>query len=144
MLKVGREYGLRAVRYPYEPVFPSWRASRRDIGKKLLSRLFLWPWLILLKKQLRQVRVHSNHFVFGMNDSGNMHLNLVLRFIRNLPSGVTEIYFHPALHRSPELDRTMANYRCEEELATLTSPTLEQVLRDSDIQRIVFSDLENL
>ncbi|HLA27347.1 MAG TPA: hopanoid biosynthesis-associated protein HpnK [Syntrophales bacterium] len=141
LLKVGREYGLRAVRYPYEPVFPSWRASRKDLGQKLLSRLFLLPWLLLLKKQLRQARVSSNNFVFGMNDSGNMHLDLVLRFFQHLPSGVTEIYFHPALHRSPELDRTIANYHCEEEFATLTSSTLEHVLRDSDIQPVVFSDL---
>jgi len=30
LLKVGREYGLKAVRYPYEPVLPSWRASRAE------------------------------------------------------------------------------------------------------------------
>jgi hopanoid biosynthesis associated protein HpnK len=141
LLKVGREYGLRAVRYPYEPVFPSWRASRKDLGQKLLSWLFLLPWLTLLKKQLRQAQVRSNHFVFGMNDSGNMHLNLVLGFLRHLPDGVTEIYFHHASYPSPELDRAMVNYHSEEEFAVLTSSTLKQVLRDSDIQRIVFSDL---
>jgi hopanoid biosynthesis associated protein HpnK len=141
MLKVGREYGLRAVRYPYEPVFPSWRASQKNLGQKLLSLLFLWPWLILLKKQLQQARVRSNNFVFGMNDSGNMHLNLVLRFLQYLPSGVTEIYFHPASHSFPEIGQTMSNYQCEEEFATLTSSALGKVLRDSNIQRIVFSDL---
>jgi hypothetical protein len=76
-----------------------------------------------------------------MNDSGNINLNLVLCFLQHLPSGVTEIYFHPASHRSPEIDRTVSNYQCEEDFATLTSSALGQVLRDSDIQRIVFSDL---
>ena len=141
LLKVGREYGLRAVRYPYEPVFPSWRASRKDLGRKLLSWLFLLPWLILLKKQLRQAGVRSNNFVFGMNDSGNMDLNLVLRFLQQLPFGVTEIYFHPTSRRIPKLDRNMANYRCEEELATLTSPALRQALQASGIQCISFSDV---
>jgi len=144
LLKVGREYGLKAVRYPYEPVFPSWRASRKDLGQKLLSWLFLLPWLAILKKQLHQAQVRSNHFVFGMNDSGNMHLNLVIRFIKSLPSGVSEIYFHPASHRVPELGQTMSNYHCKEEFATLTSSCLGQVLRDSDVQRIVFSDLQDL
>jgi len=73
-----------------------------------------------------------------------MHLNLVIRFIQSLPSGVSEIYFHPASHRVPELGQTMPNYQCKEEFATLTSSSLGQVLRDSDIQRIVFSDLQDL
>jgi len=141
MLKVGREYGLRAVRYPYEPVFPSWRASQQNLGQKLLSLLFLLPWLYLLKKQLRQARVRSNHFIFGMNDSGNMHLNLVLRFLQHLPSGVTEIYFHPASHSFPGTGQVVSNYHCEEELATLTSSAFKEALRNSDIQCIVFSDL---
>ena len=33
ILEVGREYGLRAMRYPYEPVLPSWRASRKALGQ---------------------------------------------------------------------------------------------------------------
>jgi len=144
LLKVGREYGLKAVRYPYEPVFPSWRASRKDLGKKLLSRLFLFPWLTILKKQLRRAKVRSNHFVFGMNDSGNMHLNLVLRFLQQLPPGVSEIYFHPASHRLPELGQTISNNHGKEEFATLKSSVLKQALRNSDIHCIVFSDLQNL
>ncbi len=87
ILKVGREFGLRAVRYPYEPVFASWRASRKALGRKCLSWIFLGPWLALLRKQLGGAGVRSNHFVFGMNDSGNMTLDLVLRFLQYLPPG---------------------------------------------------------
>ena len=141
ILKVGREYGLRAVRFPYEPIVPSWRASRKDLGRKLVSGLFLRPWLSLLKKQLGGARVRSNHFVFGMNDSGNMNLDLVLRFIRYLPPGVTEMYFHPATRRCPEMDRNQKNYRYEEEFAALTSPAFRQALLDLDIQSIGFGDL---
>jgi hopanoid biosynthesis associated protein HpnK len=141
ILKVGREFGLRAMRYPYEPVFPSFLASRKALAGKLLSRLFLLPWLALLRNQMRQAGVHSNHFLFGMNDSGNMNLNLVLRFLRYLPQGISEIYFHPASRRSPELERTMASYHFQEEFAALTSPVLRQTLRASGIQCIGFSDL---
>jgi len=141
ILKVGWEHGLRAVRYPYEPVLPSWRASRRGLGRKLMSRLFLSPWLALLKKRLSRAQVRSNHFIFGLSDSGNMNLDLVLSFLRYLPSGVTEIYFHPASRPCPEVDRTMMNYRCQEEFAALTSPTLRQAVLASDIQCIGFSDL---
>ena len=138
IFKVGREYGLRAIRYPYEPVLPSWRASEKALGRKLVSWMFLWPWLALLKSQISRARVRSNHFVFGMNDTGNMNLDLVLRFLKNLPPGVTEIYFHPASRRCPELDRK--NYSYQEEFAALTSPVLRQALLDSHIQSIGFSD----
>jgi hopanoid biosynthesis associated protein HpnK len=143
LLKVGREFGLKAVRYPYEPVFPSWRASRKNLCQRVLSGLFLLPWLFLLNKQLRRARVHSNHFIFGMNDSGNMNLDLVLRFIRHLPSGTTEIYFHPAVRVSPELGQTSADCGGEE-FAALTDPALARALRDSDVHLTFFSDLENL
>lgn len=141
MLKVGHAYGLKAVRYPYEPILPSWRASRNALGRKLLSWLFLSPWLMLLRRRLRKARVCSNDFVFGMNDTGNMTLDLVLRVLVFLPPGVTEIYFHPASRPCPEIDRTMSNYRCQEEFSALTSPALDRFLRASAIQRIAFSDL---
>ncbi len=144
MIKVGREYGLRAVRFPYEPVLPSWRASRRSLGQKLSSSLLLWPWLALLRNRLRRARVCSNHFVFGMHDSGNMSLDLVLRFLRYLPSGVTEIYFHPATGRGVESGGAVGNYHYQEELAALTSPILRQALLAPGIQRIGFSDLLDL
>ena len=141
ILKVGREYGLRTIRYPYEPVLPSWRASRKALGRKLVSWMFLWPWLAFLKSQISRARVRSNHFIFGMNDSGNINLDLVLRFLKNLPPGVTEIYFHPATRRCPELDRIMKGYSYQEEFEALTSPLLRQALLASDIQRVGFSDL---
>jgi hopanoid biosynthesis associated protein HpnK len=141
ILKVGRDYGVRAVRYPYEPFLPSWRASRKALGRKLMSRLFLWPWLALLKNQLKRAQVRSNHFVFGMNDSGKMKLDLVLRFLQYLPPGVTEIYFHPATRCCPELDRTLRNDACREEFAALTSSALKEALLASNIQCIRFSDL---
>ncbi len=141
ILKVGRDYGLRAVRYPYEPVLPSWRASRKALGRKWTSRLFLWPWLALLKSRLNRAGLFSNRFIFGMNDSGGMNLDLVLRFLRHLPSGVSEIYFHPASRPCVETDRIVRNYAYEEEFQALKSPALRQALLASDIQCTGFGDL---
>ncbi len=141
LLKVGSEYGMRTVRYPYEPFFPSWQGSRKDLGKKLLSGFFLWPWRATLKRKLNQAQVRYNDFVFGMNDSGNMNLNLVLRFLGLLPSGITEIYFHPAAPIYSEGGQTAAGCRGQDEFAALTSSALEQALRDFDIERTFFSDL---
>jgi hopanoid biosynthesis associated protein HpnK len=141
ILKVGREYNLRAVRYPYEPFLPSWRASRKAPGRRLMSGILLRPWLALLKSQLQRAGVPSNHFIFGMNDSGRMKLDLVLRFLQELPSGITEIYFHPASGGFPAMDPMSERCGSQEELALLKSPALRQALRSNDIHCISFRDL---
>jgi chitin disaccharide deacetylase len=127
ILKAGREYGMRAIRLPYEPPLLSWRASRNGLLWRTGTWLLLSPWVSSLKRRLRRTRVHSNDFVFGMNDSGHIRLDLILRFLKFLPQGVTEIYFHPG-------DNT-------NELEALTNPAMRQALLSSQIQTISFSDL---
>ena len=127
ILKIGRNYGMRAMRLPYEPSFASWRASRNGLLRRTGTWLLLSPWVSLLKKRLRRAGVHSNDFVFGMNDSGHMNLNLVLRFLGQLPPGVTEIYFHPGMDTK--------------ELEALTHRSMRQALVSSQTQTISFSDL---
>lgn len=141
ILKVGRDYGLRAVRLPNEPPIRSWRASKKSLGSGVASWLFLSPWMNLMKHTLRHAHVRYNDFFFGMTDSGAMTLDLVHRFIANLPTGVTEFCFHPATRRCTEIDNTMPDYRHEEEFRVLTSESLLRMTQSADIQRISFSDL---
>ena len=141
ILKVGAEFGLKAVRLPNEPPIRSWRASGKGLGSRLLSWLFLYPWLAIMKYMLRRSHIHYNDFLLGMADSGAMSLNLVLRFLQDLPSGITELHFHPATRRCREIDATMSGYRHEEEFEILTSEQLRHALLDSGIQRLAFSDL---
>ncbi|TAL12802.1 MAG: ChbG/HpnK family deacetylase [Nitrospirae bacterium] len=141
ILKVGRTFGLKAVRVPYEPLLPSWRAA----GGALLPRAAAWlltaPWSGLLKARLRRAGIRANDCVFGLHDSGNMDADLVLRLLRHLPQGVTEMYFHPATRRCPETERTMSGYHHQREFEALTSPAVREALLASGAQRIAFSEL---
>ncbi len=141
ILAVGREYGLSAVRIPHEPALLSWRASGRSLFGKAVSSTFLMPWIMLMRARLRRAGVKFNDFVFGMADSGAMTEDLVLRFLRLLPDGVTEMYFHPAMERSPEIDSTMKDYRHEEEFKALTSDAVIQAVAASGVRQVAFSDL---
>ena len=76
-----------------------------------------------------------------MFDTGAMTTEQTLRVIGRLPDGVTEIYFHPATRRCPEIDRAMPEYRHEQELAALTSPLVKEALQAANIERISFGDL---
>jgi len=141
LLKVGRDYGLKAIRLPNEPPLRSWRAAGSLPGSRFASWIFLWPWLGLMKTMMRRDHVRYNDFLFGMNDSGAMSLELVLRLVGNLPDGVTEFCFHPATRRCTEIDSTMPGYMHEDELRTLTSDVLAETLHTAGLQPIAFGDL---
>ena len=141
ILKVGRDYGLKAVRVPYEPFIPSWRMARNAFFSRLAASLLLFPWIILLKRRLGRAAIRSNRFVFGLNDSGSMHLELVLRILKRLPQGVTEIYFHPATSRCQEVIRMMPTYHHQSEFETLTHPQVREALQATGAEAIAFSDL---
>jgi hypothetical protein len=141
ILKVGREFGLRAMRIPYEPLRLSWRASRQGLLSKSLGWMFLFPWIQLLKARLRRAHIRCNDFVFGLNDTGHLHRELLLRILQHLPDGVTEIYCHPATRRCAELDRTMSDYQHELEFEALISPAVREAVMAPGFQRIGFSEL---
>lgn len=141
VLRIGREYGLDAVRVPYEPPGPSARAAGGGRLARTLEAAALAPWTSLLRSRLRRARIKSNDFVFGLADTGRMEEPLVLRQLRELPPGVTEMYFHAATRRCPEIDRTMPSYRHEEELVALTSQRVRQAMASLGIRPIAFGDL---
>lgn len=141
IVKVGKEFGLKAVRLPNEPPIRSYKASGKGLVSRIASRIFLYPWLAVMKRILRRAHIRYNDSLFGMADSGAMSLDLVLQFIRNLPSGVTELHFHPSTRRCREIDATMPGYLHEDEFSALTSKKLLKALQDAGIRRIAFSDL---
>ena len=141
ILKVGKDYGLKAVRLPNEPPLRSSKASLKPFAPRFASWIFLSPWMYLLKMLLQRARIRYNDFFFGMEDSGAMTADLVLRILKNLPEGTTELCFHPATNRSKEIDYTMPNYRHEEEFRALTSNVILEAARAAGAKRISFSDL---
>ena len=141
IVKVGREYGLQSIRFPYEPPLHSWRASRRQLVTKIGWWMFLSPWMKLMKRRLRSAGVQSNDYIFGMADSGRMTCGRVIALLGEVPPGISEMYFHPATRRCPEIDRTMPDYQHEEEFRALTHPLVLEAVKRNGIERCAFSDL---
>ena len=141
ILDVGRDYGLRGVRLPYEP----WNhGGLRDGG--ILGRLvragFLAPWLALLRRRIRRAGVCHNDYLFGLSNTGAWNEAALLQRLRRLPDGVSELYFHPAAARTAELVRRMPDYRQEDELAALLSPAVRMALDDAGYRRMSFRELD--
>ena len=133
ILKVGRAFGMRAVRLPREP---------RAVGP---GGLALTPWTALMRLRLRLAGIRCNDHVLGLSQTGGMTESVVLALLDRadtLPQGsVSELYFHPATRRCPKLIQTMPDYDHQGELQALLSPRVRAALKERGLRPIAFSDL---
>jgi hopanoid biosynthesis associated protein HpnK len=139
ILKIGREFGVRAMRLPYEPLHTLRGLHARRIGPVLYAAL-LSPWNGLLRRRMRRAGIRFNQYVFGLSTTGRMTEETVLRIVQGLPEGVSEIYFHPAAPCFAGGGRPMFDRR-EAELWALVSPRVRAALTASGIRMISFSEL---
>ncbi len=115
MLRIGRDFGLPAIRIPAEP--PA-IMTRLGVPQGLGDRV-LYRWTRLLRAQARKAGVAVNDHCFGLAWSGHMTTDRVQSLLPLLPDGHSEIYFHPATDRDALLRRLMPDYEHEAELAAL-------------------------
>jgi len=135
------EYGIRTVRLPQEPWWPSWQAQQ----DKPLQRLFAWllsvPRFTRMRQRLGHAGIHCNDSMFGLHESGCMTSNRVRRFLQHLPLGVTELYCHPATQRWQGDDSLPENYLCVEEFKAVSDPEMLNLLQQQGIQLANFGCL---
>lgn len=133
VVEIGREYGMRAVRLPFEPVAPLRRAAP---GEKPAAP----PWspvVSALRRRLDRAGVARNDQVFGIAWSGEMIENRLLALLPHLPDGVSEIYCHPACGAAS----LVPGYRHAEELSALVSPHVRRRIEGLGISLARYRDL---
>ena len=144
ILEVGRDFGLAAMRVPFEPVRACYQAvplSLKIWTGRAVETIGLAPWTSLLKARLRHAQIKTNDYVLGLQATGAMNESTVLSLLEIVPKGVTEMYFHPASQPCPEFATSMPNACPEQELVALVSPKVKEALARLDIQTITFSDI---
>jgi hopanoid biosynthesis associated protein HpnK len=120
LLRIGRDYGLRRIRVPAEPPAVMQACGERvPVGAKAL-----FAWTDILRRQARRAGVAMNDHCFGLAWSGHMTAPRLHRLMANLPTGNSEIYFHPAAGRDAVIARLMPDYEHEAELAALLDPEI--------------------
>lgn len=139
IVAIGRDYGLKAMRVPLEPMAAVQPAARAE--GLAVSAPFYTPWIKLLARRLTQAGVAVNDHVLGLTWSGGMTEARVTRLIENLPAGVTELYCHPATRRTPRLEGEMPDYAHVAEYEALISPGVQSLIHQRGIDLIAYSDL---
>ena len=124
ILDIGKRYGIRAVRVPWEPrgILARIEPPDGDRGKWVAA-----PWTRLLRHRLHRHGIMAPDRVFGLRWSGAMTAPRIRGVLENLPDGLTEIYAHPAISDSFAGAASGCHYR--EELAALTGPDIRELLR---------------
>jgi hopanoid biosynthesis associated protein HpnK len=125
LLRIGRDFGVPAVRVPDEPL---WFAARSGSGFSGAQAALLAPWVSLMKLRLRRAQMPHNNRLFGIAASGAMDETKLLTILARLPQGVTEIYLHPAVQSGAVIAASMGGYRHADELAALLSPKVRAAI----------------
>jgi hypothetical protein len=137
LLRIGREYGVTAVRVPDEPL---WFAARSGGWTACAGAALLAPWAALMKMRLRSAGIIHNDHIFGIAASGAMDEAKLLQVIGRLPQGVTEIYLHPAM-AGHVISPSMSEYRHSEELVALLSPRVRAAITEANIGHGGYGDV---
>jgi hopanoid biosynthesis associated protein HpnK len=122
MIAIGRRFGLRRLRVPAEPP-----GVMTALGHAPGPRdRALHAWSRILRRQAARSGLASDDHVFGLAWSGHMTAPRVCALLSRLPTGSSEIYFHPAAGPDPALRALMPYYEHEAELAALLDPAVRQ------------------
>ncbi len=134
VIAIGQRYGMRGLRVPREPAAVLTKVEAGRIG----GRGYVTPWTRLLGHRVRRAGLQSPDYVFGFAWSGAMSTARLDGLLRNLPTGSTEIYLHPATQdafagRAP-------GYRYTDELAALIAPSVIASTHRADVAMGGYSD----
>ena len=110
VLRVGKRYGMTAVRAPVEP------------GSGGIAA----PFARLLQGRLRRAGMLVPDQVCGLADSGAVTPDRLRAIVAALPEGLTEIYLHPATR--DDWSGHAPGYRYREEFAALVDPEVSAAL----------------
>ena len=125
ILDSGKRFGLKAMRLPRDP----------------LMSLGLKPWMALMRTRMDRAGIFHNDAMLGLAESGRFDETAVLDALRHLPTGVTELYFHPATLSGSAIAPSMPTYRHSAELAALLSPRVREALDAMHAMRTTFGAL---
>ena len=122
IVTIGRDFGLRAVRVPFEPL---WLARDVAASASRAARLPALGWTIgarWMRRRLRAAGLAYNDVLFGLRCTGRLNEAALCDALASLGPGVAEVYLHPATRSGPREQSAGVGAHATEELQALISP----------------------
>jgi hopanoid biosynthesis associated protein HpnK len=136
LVRVAREFGVRAIRVPYEPFVPSLRAFGTHVVRRFCVWAVMGTWTAWARRRLLAAGFGVNDQIFGVFECGAMTLERLRRVVAELPPGASEIHVHPATRRCAEIERTTPSYAHEAELQALLDPELRRAIATHEVRLV--------
>jgi hopanoid biosynthesis associated protein HpnK len=134
IIKIGKEFGITAIRIPNEPPLESIISGGKDKIQRQLRFIFFKPFVSRMKKLCEANNIKHNDTIYGLNDSGHMTIDTLIRIIPHIPDGITEIYSHPATERWDDIDPAAKDYEFEAEYKALIHARTKRAVEKFDIE----------
>jgi hopanoid biosynthesis associated protein HpnK len=136
ILRIGRRYGMAASRAPVEP-----RAvlAAVDPAAAPPPAYVTGPWARQVRARYRRAGIAVADQVFGLAWSGAMAAERVAGIVRRLPTGLSELYLHPAT--TGGFEGAAEGYDYAGELAALLAPDTRLAIAERGAKLGGFSDL---
>jgi hopanoid biosynthesis associated protein HpnK len=141
ILRIGRDYTLRAIRVPDEPPLDALCDSRAELRRRKSQRLFLSPWLGRLRRGLKRSGTGHNDHLFGLYDTNALGVEKLVRILAHLPAGTSELMLHPAKDPSTAPRRRERALPGHEEYRALVHPRVARSVDKFGIELTSFGQL---
>lgn len=148
VIRIAREFGIRGMRSPAEPIasvlrnFARRHANWASVAKSSAIALAVSRLARRLKRRLDAAGlVHPAHFC-GMAVAGGLNTRTLRATLLALPEGVSELMCHPG-YFDADVVRTggrLQDHR-EVELQALTAAEIRSLIQDEEIRLITYGDL---
>lgn len=135
LLKLAKERGISAVRYPHAD-----RSYRRAGFRTLYKRAVLSYFEGRTGRMIgASGKISPGHFL-GFLDSGAITEKVLLNIIDNLNEGTTELVCHPGFIGPEVVEKYTFHKNCEEELFALTSRRVKKRADEKHIGLISYAE----
>lgn len=135
-IDLAKEYGIPFIRYPHgDKLVRPYRLKK--FFKLAVSAYFGH----ITGRTVRESGLYTTDNFLGIADSGNLTEDVLVRLIKNMPEGTTELVCHPGFLSPEVLERCIFQLNCEAELASLTSLRVKKVIEDGGIKLVTIGEI---
>lgn len=144
--RVASEFGIRAIRNPYEDLRTLFSRGPMKNGRGAMGRSIVAVASKLGRPRFadfaRQAKLRAPKHFCGIGWTGTLETRRVLDMIGHLEEGTTELMCHPGIYdEALERKRTRLKAQRQSELDALIAPEVIRAARECGVQLISFREL---
>ena len=137
LIELATEYRIPCIRLPREPVLMTLRLARDHITRKILESMIFRTLSRRTLKKMAARGIRTSDWLFGLHQTGHVTEAYILGLITRIPTGTTEIYFHPA----QKVGRSQPPAAALSETQILKSPRVRQAFTETGVRLTNFAEV---